>query len=144
MRNPCSLLASKTIRWFCNGMDEAALINRIWLILALSCPSTYYLYTENNDWFLATAFLGGMAVIHAERKALYCGWDSGIVLLAHALAILTLFGVPFVAIIFYGSGLFADRNTALTVIGFGNFFASGTLAAILHSKVQDHYDKFRT
>ena len=125
-------------------MDEAALINRIWVILALSCSSTYYLSTENNDWFLATAFLGGIAVIHAERRALYCGWDSGIVLLAHALAILTLFGVPFVAIMFYGSGLFADRNTSLAVIGFGNLFASGALAGIMHGSVQKHYDKFRT
>ena len=125
-------------------MDEAALINRIWVILALSCSSTYYPSTENNDWFLATAFLGGIAVIHAERKALYCGWDSGIVLLAHALAILTIFGVPFVAIMFYGSGLFADFNTSLAVIGFGNLFASGALAGIMHGSVQKHYDKLRT
>ncbi len=125
-------------------MDEAALINRIWVILALSCSSTYYLSTENNDWFLATAFLGGIAVIHAERKALYCGWDSGIVLLAHMLAILTIFGVPFVAIMFYGRGLFADFNIALAVIGFGNLFASGALAGIMHNSVQKHYDKLRT
>ena len=125
-------------------MDEAALINRIWVILALSCSSTYYLSTENNDWFLATAFLGGMAVIHAELRALYFGWDRGIVLLAHLLALLTLFAVPFVAIIFYGRGLFADRNIHFLVIGIGGFLASGLLAAISHSKVQDHYDKLRT
>ena len=93
---------------------------------------------------MATAFLGGIAVIHAERQALYVGWNSGIVLLAHPLAILTLFSVPFVFIMFYGSGLFADPYTDLAVTGFGNFVASGTFAAILHNKVQDHYDKFRT
>ena len=125
-------------------MDEAALINRIWLILALSCPSTYYLYTENNDWFLATAFLGGMAVIHAERRALYFGWDSGIVLLAHLLAVLTIFCITCVTIMFYGRGLFVDFNTQFLVIGIGGFAASFALAAILHNKVQDHYDKLRT
>ena len=125
-------------------MDEAALINRIWVILALSCSSTYYLSTESNNWFLATAFLGGIAVIHAERQALYFGWDSGIVLLAHALAILTIFAVPFVAIMFYGRGLFADRSINFLVIGIGNFLASGALAGILHGKVQDHYEKLRT
>lgn len=125
-------------------MDEAALINRIWVILALSCSSTYYLSTENNDWFLATAFLGGMAVIHAELRALYFGWDSGIVLLAHLLAVLTIFGTTCVAIMFYGLGLFADFKFQFLIIGVGSFAASFALAAILHNKVQDHYDKLRT
>lgn len=125
-------------------MNEAALINRIWVILALSCSSTYYLFTENNEWSLATAFLGGIAVIHAERKALYFGWESGIVLLAHLLAVLIIFSTTCVAIMFYGRGLFVDFNTQFLVIGIGGFAAGFALAAILHNKVQDHYDKLRT
>ena len=123
-------------------MDEAALINRIWLILALSCPSTYYLYTENNDWVLVTAFLGGIAVMHAERQALYFGWNSAIVLIAHGLAVFTIFCTTGTAILFYGSGLFVDFTIDFLVIGIGSFAASFALAAILHNKVQDHYDKF--
>jgi len=45
---------------------------------------------------------------------------------------------------FYGRGLFVDFNTEFLVIGIGGFAAGFALAAILHNKVQDHYDKLRT
>jgi len=120
-------------------MNPHELTNRIWIILAVSCPLTYYLYSESNDLFFLTGFLGTAAIIHAERQSEYHGWDDGIVLIAHALAVLSIFVISG-ALSLLGSAKF-DLPTAVGAMVV--FFISFGSAMAAHNLVQNHYDKLR-
>ena len=120
-------------------LNAPDLINRIWLILAISIPLSYYLYSQNNDWFLASTFVGGVAIIHTERKADYQAWQDGIVLIAHMLAIVAIFGSVSIGTILFASGF--DLNVGLTAIVI--LFIAGGAAALAHNIVQDHYNNIR-
>ena len=121
-------------------LNAPDLINRIWLILAISIPLSYYLYSQNNDWFLASAFVGAVAIIHTERKADYQAWNDYIVLIAHMLAIVAIFGSVSIGAILFASGF--DLNVGLTAIVI--LFIAGGAAAVAHNMVQDHFDNIRS
>ena len=123
-------------------MNEAELVNRIWLILALACSSTYFLFAENNNFFLITAFVGALAIIHAERKANYHGWNSAVVLIAHLLAIFVLFATTLVSVLFYGSPFLDDLNMMFVVLGV--MVISFGIAGFAHNFVQAHYTKLNS
>ena len=125
-------------------MNEAELVNRIWLILALACSSTYFLFAENNNFFLITAFVGALAIIHAERKANYHGWDSAVVLIAHLLAIVVLFATSLmpIFILFFRIPFFDDLNRIFVVLG--AMVISFGIAGFAHNVVHDHYAKFNS
>ena len=120
-------------------LNAPDLINRIWLILAISVPLSYYLYSQNNDWFLASAFVGAVAIIHTEGKADYPAWQDGIVLIAHMLAIVAIFGSVCVGAILFASNF--DLNVGLAAIVI--LFIAGGAAALAHNMVQDHFNNIR-
>lgn len=120
-------------------MNSHELTNRIWIILAVSCPLTYYLHSESNDLFILTGFLGAAAVVHAERQSDYHGWHDGIVLIAHALAVLSIFAISGTLLIL-GSAKF---NLPTAVSAMVVFFVSFGSAMAAHNLVQNHYDKLR-
>ena len=84
-------------------MNKAELVNRIWLLLAIFCPLTYYLYSQDNELFFVSGIVGSVSVLHSETKSEYEGWNDGIVLLAHALAVITIFICLGTLGIFYAS-----------------------------------------
>ena len=120
-------------------LNRHELINRIWFILAAGIALSYYLFSQDNDWFIVTTFIGGVAIIHTERKADYEGWTDGIVLIAHMLAILAIFGSVTIGAILLTSGL--DFNDGLMAIVI--FFIASGVTAVAHNTVQDHYKKIR-
>ena len=122
-------------------MIRLELINRIWLLLAVFCPSTYYLYARENELFLVAGLVGSLAVLHSETKSEYEGWDDGIVLLAHLLAVLTIFTCLCVLGISYA----IDINIGVEpiLVGMAIFFVSAGAAAWGHNIVQSHYDRIR-
>jgi hypothetical protein len=126
-------------------MNELDLIKRIWLVLALSLPLTFYLVNQDSDWFLATTLLGSLAIFHAEFKARCPGWDHGIVLLAHFLALLML-GVS----VCVTSIMVVNEVERFLIMDFNDGLVALVLAGlsfappmIANDRIENHYKKFR-
>lgn len=126
-------------------MNEVDLIKRIWLVLALSLPLTFYLVNQDSDWFLATTLLGSLAIFHAEFKARCPGWDHGIVLLAHFLALLMLLVSVCVT-----SFMVFDEVERFIIMDFNDDLVALVLAGlsfappmIANDRIENHYKKFR-
>lgn len=122
-------------------MNKAELVNRIWLLLAIFCPLTYYLYSQDNELFFVSGIVGSVSVLHSETKSEYEGWNDGIVLLAHALAVITIFICLGTLGIFYASKI--DIGVEPIIVGLAVFFGSAGLAGWGHNYVQSHYDRIR-
>ena len=120
-------------------MNKAELVNRMWLLLAIFCPLTYYLYSQDNELFFISGIVGSLAVLRAETKSEYEGWDDGIVLLAHGLAILTIFFCLGTICFVYSPDIGVDP----LLVGLGIFFLSAGAAGLAHNVVQNHYDAIR-
>ena len=122
-------------------MDKAETINRIWLIFAISCPLTYYLVYNDNKLFIWTMLIGSLALFHAEWKSNWFGWDHGLVLVAHIIALFTLFASITFIFIFYIFASFTHFNSGLAAVII--MFVSLCCTGYAHSKVQGNYDKVR-
>ena len=122
-------------------MDEAKTKNLIWLILAISCPLTYYLVYNDNNLFIWTCLIGSLAILQTERKSNCFGWDHWLVFLAHILALFALFASISFIFIFYIFAFYTDFNSGLAAMII--FFVCFGCTAYAHSKVQENYDKVR-
>lgn len=120
-------------------MSPHELTNRIWIILAVSCPLTYYLHSESNDLFILTGLLGAAAIIHAERQSEYHGWNDSVVLIAHCLAVLAIFVMAGTLSLLASFKLGLPTVFGIMVV----FFVSFGSAMAAHNLVQSHYDKLR-
>ena len=83
--------------------------------------------------------MGAAAVVHAERQSDYNGWDDGIVLIAHVVAVLSIFVISGTLSLFASWKFDLPTAVGVMVIFFGAFGP----AMLAHNLVQNHYDKLR-
>ena len=122
-------------------MDKAETINRVWLILVIYCPLTFYLYYYNNGLFVWVGLIGSLALFDTQRKANWYGWGHGVVLLAHLIALVSLcMSVITILFIYIVTALpKIDFNYGWPII----FFIAVGCTAYAHNKVRENYDKVR-
>ena len=121
-------------------MEKAETINRVWLIIAIYCPLTFYLYYYGYGLFEWVGLIGSLALFDTQRKANWYGWDHGIVLLAHFIALVSLCLSVIILLFLYAVALpKINFNYGWPII----FFIAVGCTAYAHNKVRENYDNVR-